>query len=212
MHSSSSRRIPWKNPRQRLSRTRPHPMWTTWWSSSSTPCSSTGWLKTRGHCARSTHLLAPSMPRMRGGRRYEKKPLLFVGPPSRATLGQKAIEVFGKQRPHGEVVETLRRYELRLLGHALSGDGARRGDLFSYRTSIAISSKSASRSGDRTRSITSNERCQTKCPGHRDDRRGHARRTRRYRGYAAWRAQSGALVDAVLSGLHHDQPTPDAGR
>ena len=33
MHSSSSRPIPWKNPRQRLSRTRPHPMWTTWWSS-----------------------------------------------------------------------------------------------------------------------------------------------------------------------------------
>ena len=77
-------------------------------------------------------LIGPVDAITRSGRRYEKKPLLFVGPPSRATLGQKAIEVFGKQRPHGEVVETLRRYELRLLGHALSGDGARRGDLFSY--------------------------------------------------------------------------------
>ena len=77
-------------------------------------------------------LIGPVDAVTRSGRRYEKKPLLFVGPPSRATLGQKAIEVFARQRPHGEVVETLRRYELRLLGHALSGDGARRGDLFSY--------------------------------------------------------------------------------
>jgi NTE family protein len=76
-------------------------------------------------------LIGPVDAVTRGGRGYEKKPLLFVGPPSRATLGQKAIEVFSKQRPHGEVVEKLRRYELRLLGHALSGDGARRGDLFS---------------------------------------------------------------------------------
>jgi NTE family protein len=78
-------------------------------------------------------LIGPVEAVTRGGRRYEKKPLLFVGPSSRATLGQKAIEVFGKQRPHGgDVVEMLRRYELRVLGHALSGDGARRGDLFSY--------------------------------------------------------------------------------
>jgi NTE family protein len=78
-------------------------------------------------------LIGPVDAVTRGGRRYAKKPLLFVGPPSRATLGEKAMEVFGKQRPRGgDVVEMLRRYELRLLGHALSGDGARRGDLFSY--------------------------------------------------------------------------------
>jgi NTE family protein len=78
-------------------------------------------------------LIGPVDAVTRGGRRYEKKPLLFVSPPSRATLGQKAIEVFGNRRPHGgDVGEMLRRYELRLLGHALSGDGARRGDLFSY--------------------------------------------------------------------------------
>jgi NTE family protein len=78
-------------------------------------------------------LIGPVDAVTRGGRRYEKKPLLFVGPPSRATLGQKAVEVFDKQSPHGgDVVELLRRYELRLLGRALAGDGPRRGDLFSY--------------------------------------------------------------------------------
>lgn len=78
-------------------------------------------------------LIGPVKAVTRGGRQYEKKPLLFVSPPRRATLGQKAIEVFNKQRPHGgDVVEMLRRYELRLLGRALSGDGPRRGDLFSY--------------------------------------------------------------------------------
>lgn len=78
-------------------------------------------------------LLGPAGAQTRSGRVYEKKPLLFVGPPSRATLGETAMDVFVTQRPHGgDVVQMLRRYELRLLGHALSGDGARRGDLFSY--------------------------------------------------------------------------------
>jgi NTE family protein len=67
----------------------------------------------------------------RGG--YTKKPLLFVSPPSRATLGEKAMEVFRSQRLRGgDFVDMLRRSELWLLGRALAGDGARRGDLFSY--------------------------------------------------------------------------------
>ena len=79
------------------------------------------------------NLLGPAPVQTRSGRVYEKKPLLFVSPPSRATLGEAAMEVFASQRPHGgDVGEILRRFELRLLGLALSGDGARRGDLFSY--------------------------------------------------------------------------------
>jgi NTE family protein len=78
-------------------------------------------------------LIGPNDAVTRRGRRFEKKPLLFVGPPTRATLGEKAMEVFDNQRPYGgDAVEMLRRYELRILGHALAGDGPRRGDLFSY--------------------------------------------------------------------------------
>jgi NTE family protein len=78
-------------------------------------------------------LIGPHDAVTRDGRRYEKKPLLFVGPPSRATLGEKAMEVFARRRPHGgDAVDLLRRYELRLLGRAFGGDGPRRGDLFSY--------------------------------------------------------------------------------
>ena len=78
-------------------------------------------------------VLGPARAQTRSGRVYEKTPLLFVSPPSRATLGETAMEVFATQRPHGgDVVQMLRRYELRLLGHAFSRDGTRRGDLFSY--------------------------------------------------------------------------------
>jgi NTE family protein len=78
-------------------------------------------------------LIGPAGAQTRSGRRYEKKPLLFVSPTSRATLGETAMEVFASQSPRGsDVAQLLRRYELRLLGRALSGDGTRRGDLFSY--------------------------------------------------------------------------------
>jgi NTE family protein len=104
-------------------------------------------------------LIGPVVAVTRGGRRYAKKPLLFVSPPNRETLGQKAMEVFGKQRPHGfDVVEMLRRYELRALGRTLTGDGARRGDLFSYlyfdrdfiEESIALGQQDAERHFART--------------------------------------------------------------
>jgi NTE family protein len=53
--------------------------------------------------------------------------------PTRATLGDLAEEVFADQRHHQSgIVSTLRQAELRMLGRALSGDGPRRGDLFSY--------------------------------------------------------------------------------
>ncbi|MEV0105086.1 patatin-like phospholipase family protein [Nocardia sp. NPDC050799] len=60
-------------------------------------------------------------------------PFLPLTPPTRATLGNLAEEVFADQRRHQSgIVSTLRRAELRMLGRALSGDGPRRGDLFSY--------------------------------------------------------------------------------
>lgn len=60
-------------------------------------------------------------------------PFLPITPPTRATLGDLAEEVFADQRHRQSgIVSTLRRAELRMLGRALSGDGPRRGDLFSY--------------------------------------------------------------------------------
>ncbi|MFI9535814.1 patatin-like phospholipase family protein [Nocardia fusca] len=60
-------------------------------------------------------------------------PFLPITPPTRATLGDLAEEVFAEQRHRRSgIVSTLRRAELRMLGRALSGDGPRRGDLFSY--------------------------------------------------------------------------------
>src|SRR6185369_17687148 len=100
-------------------------------------------------------------------------PLLFVSPPSRATLGETAMEVFATQRPHGgDVVQMLRRYELRLLGHAFLGMARGEATCSAICISIGASSTRPSRSGDRTRSVTSDERCQTKYHGHRSDRPG----------------------------------------
>ncbi|MFI6309336.1 patatin-like phospholipase family protein [Nocardia fusca] len=60
-------------------------------------------------------------------------PFLPITPPTRATLGDLAEEVFADQRHRQSgIVSALRRAELRMLGRALSGDGPRRGDLFSY--------------------------------------------------------------------------------
>ncbi|MGW6334350.1 patatin-like phospholipase family protein [Nocardia rhamnosiphila] len=60
-------------------------------------------------------------------------PFLPITPPTRATLGDLAEEVFTAQRrPRGGIVSTLRQAEVRMLGRALGGDGPRRGDLFSY--------------------------------------------------------------------------------
>ncbi|MET7771904.1 patatin-like phospholipase family protein [Nocardia sp. NPDC005366] len=60
-------------------------------------------------------------------------PFLPITPPARATLADLAEEVFASQchKPRG-IAHRLRLTELRMLGHALSGDGPRRGDLFSY--------------------------------------------------------------------------------
>ncbi|MEU1522431.1 patatin-like phospholipase family protein [Nocardia rhamnosiphila] len=60
-------------------------------------------------------------------------PFLPLTPPTRATLGNLAEEVFAEQRRHQSGIgTTLRQAELRMLGRALGGDGPRRGDLFSY--------------------------------------------------------------------------------
>lgn len=60
-------------------------------------------------------------------------PFLPITPPTRATLGNLAEEVFADRRSRRSgIVPTLRQAELRLLGRALGGDGPRRGDLFSY--------------------------------------------------------------------------------
>ncbi|WP_157229129.1 patatin-like phospholipase family protein [Nocardia brevicatena] len=60
-------------------------------------------------------------------------PFLPITPPTRATLGNLAEEVFADRRHYQSgIVSTLRQTELRILGRALGGDGPRRGDLFSY--------------------------------------------------------------------------------
>jgi len=60
-------------------------------------------------------------------------PYIFVGPDTRERLGLLANEILNKRhRPSGGVAQMLRDFELRVLGHALEGEGPRRGDLFSY--------------------------------------------------------------------------------
>jgi NTE family protein len=66
------------------------------------------------------------------GRLRKKIPYVFVGPAHGDTLGRLALEVLGdKRRYSGGFAPRLRQLELRLLAHALEGDGPRRGDLVS---------------------------------------------------------------------------------
>jgi NTE family protein len=68
-----------------------------------------------------------------GGRPRKVIPYIFVGPDTRERLGLLANEILNKRhRPSGGVAQMLRDFELRVLGHALEGEGPRRGDLFSY--------------------------------------------------------------------------------
>jgi NTE family protein len=67
------------------------------------------------------------------GRLRKKIPYVFVGPPHGHTLGRLALEVLRrKPRYSGSLAPRLRQLELRLMAHALEGDGPRRGDLVSY--------------------------------------------------------------------------------
>ncbi|WP_433192251.1 patatin-like phospholipase family protein [Nocardia sp. CA-107356] len=67
------------------------------------------------------------------GRPRKVIPFLAITPPTRATLGNLAEEVFANQRHRRSgIVSTLRHAELQILGRVLGGDGPRRGDLFSY--------------------------------------------------------------------------------
>lgn len=67
------------------------------------------------------------------GRQQKVIPFLAIAPPARATLGQLAEQIFQNQRERWQgIVPTLRQTELRMLGRAFGGEGARRGDLFSY--------------------------------------------------------------------------------
>ncbi|MEQ6901391.1 patatin-like phospholipase family protein [Nocardioides sp. YIM 152588] len=64
---------------------------------------------------------------------YRRIPFLAVCPRERGTLAHVASEVFGRRA--GVVADTrrfLRDPTMRVLGHALDGDGDRRGDLMSY--------------------------------------------------------------------------------
>jgi NTE family protein len=66
------------------------------------------------------------------GRLRKKIPYVFVGPAHRQTLGRLALQVLhGKPRYSGALAPRLRQLELRLMAHALEGDGPRRGDLVS---------------------------------------------------------------------------------
>lgn len=68
-----------------------------------------------------------------GGRLRKKVPYIFVGPAHRETLGLLALEVLNsKPRYSGGLGSRLRQLELRLITHALEGDGPRRGDLLGY--------------------------------------------------------------------------------
>ena len=67
------------------------------------------------------------------GRLRKKIPYVFVGPAHSQTLGRLALEVLRrKPRYPGALAPRLRQLELRLMAHALEGDGPRRGDLVSY--------------------------------------------------------------------------------
>lgn len=78
-------------------------------------------------------LVDSTQPATPTGRTRKVIPFLAITPPARATLGNLAEETFRNQRRQwGGVVGMLRQAELRILGHALGGDGPRRGDLFSY--------------------------------------------------------------------------------
>ena len=67
------------------------------------------------------------------GRLRKKIPYVFVGPAHSQTLGRLALEVLHRQpRYSGALAPRLRQLELRLMAHALEGDGPRRGDLVSY--------------------------------------------------------------------------------
>ena len=67
------------------------------------------------------------------GRLRKKIPYVFVGPAHGHTLGRLALEVLHRKPSYsGGLVHRLRQLELRLMAHALEGDGPRRGDLVSY--------------------------------------------------------------------------------
>ncbi len=67
------------------------------------------------------------------GRLRKKIPYVFVGPAHSQTLGRLALDVLRcKPRYSGALGQRLRQLELRLMAHALEGDGPRRGDLVSY--------------------------------------------------------------------------------
>jgi len=67
------------------------------------------------------------------GRLRKKVPYVFVGPAHRETLGRLALEILhSKPRCCGGLAARLRQLEMRLIAHALTGDGPRRGDLLSY--------------------------------------------------------------------------------
>ena len=67
------------------------------------------------------------------GRLRKKIPYVFVGPAHSQKLGRLALE-FLRRKPRytGALAPRLRQLELRLMAHALKGDGPRRGDLVSY--------------------------------------------------------------------------------
>ena len=67
------------------------------------------------------------------GRLRKKIPYVFVGPAHCHALGRLALQVLHrKPRCSGALAPKLRQLELRLMAHALKGDGPRRGDLVSY--------------------------------------------------------------------------------
>ena len=66
------------------------------------------------------------------GRLRKKIPYVFVGPAHSQTLGRLALEVLRRKPGYtGALAPRLRQLELRLMAHALNGDGPRRGDLVS---------------------------------------------------------------------------------
>ncbi|HWS94040.1 MAG TPA: patatin-like phospholipase family protein [Mycobacterium sp.] len=67
------------------------------------------------------------------GRLRKKIPYVFVAPAHSQTLGRLALGVLRrKPRYSGSLASRLRQLELRLMAHALNGDGPHRGDLVNY--------------------------------------------------------------------------------
>jgi len=67
------------------------------------------------------------------GRLRKKIPYVFVGPAHSQTLARLALEILHrKPRYSGALVQRVRQLELRMMAHALEGDGPRRGGLVSY--------------------------------------------------------------------------------